>query len=148
MIMIACVDKKNGMMFNGRRQSQDREVLKKMFEYAEGRFLWMSKYSAQLFREEQQRKIKITESFLDLNEDDICFIEESIPEGCGKQIRKIILFRWQRIYPADFYFNFDLRNFCLTGVQILEGSSHKEIVIEIYEQFLNGGIHEKENKVI
>ena len=52
LIIIVCMDKKNGMMFNERRQSQDQEVIKKMLEYAKGKPLWINDYSAQLFREE------------------------------------------------------------------------------------------------
>ena len=65
MIIIVCMDKKNGMMFNERRQSQDQEVIKKMLEYAKGKPLWINDYSAQLFREEQQKQIRITENFFD-----------------------------------------------------------------------------------
>ena len=148
MTIIVCVDKKNGMMFNKRRQSQDREVIKKMLEYSEGRILWMNSYSAQLFQKEQQKQIKVTEDFFNLNEEDICFIENVNLDKYYEKIKKVILFRWKRIYPADVYFDFQLNNFCLISTEMLEGASHKEIQIETYELFSNGGLYEEKNTII
>ena len=135
LIIIVCMDEKNGMIFNGRRQSQDQEVIKKMLEYAKGKPLWINDYSAQLFREDQQKQIKITENFFDLDEDDICFIENIRLDRCHEKVKKVIVFRWERVYTADVYFNFKLDNFCLASTEILKGSSHKEILIETYERF-------------
>ena len=41
MILIVCVDDHNGMMFNHRRQSQDRILRGDILELTEGKILWM-----------------------------------------------------------------------------------------------------------
>ena len=41
MIVAVCVDDKNGMMFNKRRQSQDRIQRQHLRKLAEGRMIWM-----------------------------------------------------------------------------------------------------------
>ena len=41
MKIIVCVDNQNGMMFNHRRQSQDRVLRKRILELTGGEKLWM-----------------------------------------------------------------------------------------------------------
>ena len=45
MILIVCVDDHNGMMFNHRRQSQDRVLRADILELTDGKKLWMNAYS-------------------------------------------------------------------------------------------------------
>ncbi len=45
MKIIVCIDDKNGMMFNHRRQSKDREVRRDMLSYIGHHRLWMNEYS-------------------------------------------------------------------------------------------------------
>ena len=49
MRLIVCLDDKNGMAFNHRRQSRDRIVTEKIEELAKGSVLRLSPYSAKLF---------------------------------------------------------------------------------------------------
>ena len=52
MIVMVCVDDKNGMMFNKRRQSQDRVLRQHMLELAGDKKLWMNAYSRKQFPKE------------------------------------------------------------------------------------------------
>ena len=49
MKIIVCVDNQNGMMFNHRRQSQDRALRKRILELTGGKKLWMNAYSQKQF---------------------------------------------------------------------------------------------------
>ena len=49
MIIIAAVDDRNGMMFNHRRQSQDKVLREKILSLTAGKLLWMDHYSAKQF---------------------------------------------------------------------------------------------------
>lgn len=49
MKIIVCVDNQNGMMFNHRRQSQDRVLKKRILELTGGKKLWMNAYSQKQF---------------------------------------------------------------------------------------------------
>ena len=49
MVLIICLDDDNGMMFNHRRQSQDRELRKHLMTLTSGKKLWMNHYSAKQF---------------------------------------------------------------------------------------------------
>ena len=56
MIIVICADDKNGMMFNGRRQSQDRILREKILADAGNSKIWMNAYSAKQFGDEDQSR--------------------------------------------------------------------------------------------
>lgn len=49
MKLIFCIDDKSGMMFFGKRQSQDQNIREWILNYAHGSKLWMTHYSAKQF---------------------------------------------------------------------------------------------------
>ena len=84
MKIIVCVDNKGGVMFNRRRQSQDRVLREHILEMTSGHALWMNSYSAKMFGDHSG--IIVTEDFLDrASEDDFCFMEP----GRSTQLRKL-----------------------------------------------------------
>ncbi len=132
MIIIACVDDKMGMQFNGRRQSRDRLVYKRIAGIAEGSRLWMNGDSAELFSWDED-KISVAEDFLSrAAKGDYCFIEDDAAAGCGDKIEKIILYRWNRTYPADIVFPLSLEGWKLAEAREFPGYSHEKITEEIY----------------
>lgn len=131
MKIIICVDKKNGMLFNLRRQSQDRELRNRIIEISKNTKLWMNNYSAQQFNEE--KNICISESFLtEAGAGEYCFVENI--EMPIAEIEEIILYKWNRNYPADTFFEFDFKNNGFKKLKSTDfaGSSHKKITEEIY----------------
>ncbi|MBQ5591648.1 MAG: ribonuclease Z [Clostridia bacterium] len=130
MKIIVCVDKSNGMLFNSRRQSQDEELRKRIIEISKNSKLLMNNYSAKQF--ENKNNIFISENFLnEAEKENYCFIENSeIPtEG----IEEIIIYKWNRKYPADTYFKIDLKKgFKKISSTDFSGSSHEKITEEIY----------------
>ncbi len=133
MNIIVCIDKSNGMMFNNRRQSQDRELIKKVIEICAGSRLLMSEYSGGMFSE--YADAIVSNDFLSLAKTgDFCFVEDSeIPtEG----IEGIYVFNWNRDYPADRYFIFDLidNGFKKIKKEEFPGYSHKKITLTIYRR--------------
>ena len=63
MILIVCVDDHNGMMFNHRRQSQDRVLRADILELTDGKKLWMNAYSRKQFAESDAEKIQVMRRF-------------------------------------------------------------------------------------
>lgn len=133
MNIIVCIDKSRGMMFGGRRQSQDKEVISKILEIASGSRLLMSEYSAKLFSENTE--IIVAHDFLsEALSGDFCFIEDT--EIPTENIEDIYVFNWNRDYPADKYFDFDLDANGYKRIKKLdfEGNSHKKITLEIFRR--------------
>ncbi|MBR6531927.1 MAG: ribonuclease Z [Clostridia bacterium] len=130
MKIIVCVDKKNGMLFNSRRQSQDEEIRNRIIGISKDSTLWMNDYSAKQFNNTDN--IRISESFLnEAQNGDYCFVEncEIIPD----RIESVILYKWNRNYPADMFFEIDLKKlFKKISSTDFAGSSHEKITEEIY----------------
>lgn len=137
MIIIACVDERNGMMFNRRRQSRDSAVCGDILRECGGKKLYMSTYSGKLFGDVEEKNIRISEEFLkEAEEEDFCFIEDIQISGFENKIRTVILYQWNRRYPADRYFLLDLSDgsWELQRTEELKGSSHEKITKEVYER--------------
>ena len=134
MKLIFCIDNKRGLAFNGRRQSRDRAVRARMLSLAAGSRLLMSPYSAGQF--EDTEKIVVTSSPYDAKADDYCFIEDTEPkmDNCDE----LILYVWNRDYPADRYFDTDLNalGFAVSSIEDFKGYSHEKITEIIYKRII------------
>lgn len=133
--MIVCVtlDNNNGMMFNNRRQSQDSLLRKDIIDHCNGSRLWMNTYSEMLFDKSDDVDVVIDNEFLQkAEENDYCFVETNNLQDYETRISKIILYRWNRDYPADLYFEIDLNNWILSSSSDFAGSSHEKITKEVW----------------
>ena len=131
MKLIFCTDNKRGMMFNKRRQSQDRILRARMLELARDARLLMSPYSAKQFSHDDP--IIADPNFADIaGESDYCFIEDTDVslDNCSE----IVIYLWNRDYPADKFLSFDpvSLGFRLVSETDFAGSSHEKITEKIY----------------
>ena len=132
MILAVCVDDKLGMLFNERRQSKDSELRKDLLSLTD-KTVWVNEYTAKQFTEDEQMWLSIREDFLDdIGEDDLCLVENLPLSDYEKKVTKLILYRWNRIYPSDVRFPFDLTNWELESEYEFTGSSHDKITRCIY----------------
>lgn len=122
MIIFVCLDDNNGMMFNNRRQSMDVSVRKRILSIVKNKKLWMSEYTKKQFTEE-------CNVCADISQAEYAFIEN--PNDMGDIVpEQIIVYRWNRKYPADVYF--DLGERILKESTEFKGKSHEIITEEIY----------------
>lgn len=132
MILAICVDDKLGMLFNNRRQSKDRELRKDLLSLTD-QTLWVNEYTAKQFTEDEKMWLHIQENYLnDIGEDDLCFVENLPISGYESKITKLILYRWNRLYPSDVRFPFDLSDWELESEYEFKGYSHDKITRCIY----------------
>ncbi len=130
MIVMICLDDKGGMRFHDRRQSQDRILRQRMKEIVKDAKVFMNKTSEKLYQEFQNRVV--CEDFLEkAGENDYCLVEDQSLLPLEKEIKKIIIFWWNKIYPADMFFDLSLDQWQLVETKEFEGSSH-QITEEIY----------------
>lgn len=132
MIICVAVDDNMGMTFNRRRQSQDRVLREHLLELAKNRILWMNNYSARQFNSPLPDNIMEDADFwAKAGREDLCFVENTSLAEYQNQIEKIILFKWNRIYPADTYFDIPLgAGWILSSTSDFEGNSHTKITME------------------
>lgn len=134
MTIIVCVDDNGGMMFNHRRQSQDKLLRKRVISHLKGNPLWMNAYSAEQFSD-YANSIAVDEAFLQkAAPNDYCFVEGQDLSPCLSNINRIILYKWNRNYPSDFKFMLSLSGWTLQSSIEFVGSSHEKITEEIYAQ--------------
>ena len=78
MVVIQCVDNRNGILFNRRRQSQDRLLRARILSKLEGRRLWMNGYSFRQFQKDTStgQVITVDAQFLSKAQaGEVCFVE-------------------------------------------------------------------------
>lgn len=124
------------MLFNHRRLSRDRRVCEKILDYSNEKELWMNAYSRKLFTDLTDiNSIQVDEEFLDKSQS-ICFVENQDITPYLPKIDTLVLFQWNRDYPADFFFTVDLSQWNLISTEDFEGTSHEKITMEVYKKEL------------
>lgn len=136
MIVIACVDDNNGMMFNHRRQSQDRFLVEDMIHSSKGKKLYMKEYSYTMFRSFNPENCIVDNDFLNqAGQGDYCFVEDMSLAEYEQQIEKLIIYKWNKRYPADFSLDICMDDgWNLVDSKEFKGYSHEKITKEIYEK--------------
>ena len=135
MILVAAVDDRLGIGFNHRRQSRDEALRRDLIREAAGAPIWMSAYSLRQFKDEAaQADLRNSENFLfDANDGEFCFAENILVSTVENRAERIILYRWNRTYPADIYFDIDLSaGWFLAESMDFAGKSHEKITKEVY----------------
>ena len=129
MTLYICLDDRNGLKFNNRRQSRDSAVLEDIRSQLTGSLL-IDSFSEKLIREAGIPYVLSPETAED-------FFAEDIPsdEILGKT-SKLVIYRWNRHYPSDVRWEPDLAGmgFILTETTEFAGTSHEKITREVYER--------------
>lgn len=127
MTLYICLDDRNGLRFNNRRQSRDGALLEDIRSRLAGPLL-IEPCSEKLIREAAIPCVLPPETAEDYFAEDIP--SEELLEGC----EKVVLYRWNRHYPADVRWEPDLeaRGFSLAETGEFPGTSHEKITREVY----------------
>lgn len=133
MDIIVCLDDKNGMGFNKRRQSRDRVLMQHMLQFAAGKPLWAAPGSAALFNPLPEN-VRVGENYLlQAGAGEYCFVEDGKWEEFAHKAEKIIVYRWNRCYPADIRFpEAELKRRVLVSRTDFSGHSHDRLTQEVY----------------
>ena len=135
MIAIICLDDRNGMCFNRRRQSRDACLRERAQEMAQVGRLRIAPYSAEQFSGEGDAPICASESCLEeAGEGDYAFVEDRALAPFADKLERLVVFRWNRVYPADRYFDLDLAKGPWRKTEAVDfpGKSHARITMEVY----------------
>ena len=133
--IILTLDDGNGMMFNHRRQSRDRVLLARLVDLVGPSRLLMSPYTAGLFSGGLPAGAEAEEDFLQrAGDEDFCFVEDAALSPLSEKIGTVYVFRWNRVYPADWRLDLDLSGRHMTVEDEFPGSSHEKITLERYDR--------------
>ena len=133
MTVIVCVDERLGRTFLGKRQSRDALLCEDVLSLVGSSRLFLSPYSAPLF---EGAAVSISENYLaEATRGDFCFCErEALSPYLGK-ISRLVLYRWNRLYPSDTVLDVLPEACGMTRVSSHEfvGKSHETITREVFE---------------
>ena len=132
MKLIVCVDNQGGVLFNRRRVSSDRNVISDIMDYVGNSRILASEYSVKLFPVAEN--ISVIHDFSGMESDDYVFLEDSISQSMLKQVREVVVYHWNRLYPSDVRFPLEeVRKLGkLKLVVEFKGNSHEKITREVY----------------
>ena len=148
MTIIACVDLRMGLSFNGKRQTRDKLVVKHILNNCDpklgltvtprsGRYIMDSMKSLD---EELTIPLHIVPELTPKNaQSSDVFIETGTPDSISELLDMadhVILYVWNTTYLYTEQFP-DIQNqsvWTLTHAELMEGSSHDEITIQLYER--------------
>lgn len=131
MVLCICLDNRNGISFNHRRQSADRLVYERILSLAGEGNLWIRPYSVQKFPSD---RVKITDDFSTITDEAAwCFAEDDSILPLLERFDRLMVYRWNRDYPYDVVFP----QCCLDMYQLSDtcdfpGNSHDNITEELY----------------
>lgn len=123
-----CVDNRNGFTFQGRRLSRDRAQQEDLLTLCGGKPLRIAHCSAALFSWAGSR-VAVEEDPLS-GFDSLCFLEDRLPSP--DQVEELVLYCWNRDYPADVRLTWDLGLFQVADRRDFPGTSHGAITRTIY----------------
>lgn len=130
MKIICTIDNNLGIGFNRRRQSRDSVLIADMAKSFYP--LATTEYSAPLFSGEKTPFIDLYPHVLQF--DGFVFLENTCLFSVQDKISTLVLYRWDKAYPADNYLGVDLAKFTLISQTEFVGSSHNKIIKEIYSK--------------
>lgn len=127
MTLYICLDDRNGLRFNKRRQSRDAALLEDIRARLTGN-LRIEPFSEKLIQEAEIPYVLPPERAEDI------FLEDVPSEEVLSACEKVVLYRWNRHYPSDVRWDPDLeeRGFTLAETGDFPGKSHETITREVY----------------
>lgn len=128
MQIAVCVDDALGRTFNGRRQTKDRVVAADLIREAQGR-LFITPFSQKWLGDSPG--VSLWDGG---DSSHLLFLEAEPLAPYAQQITRLVIYRWNRRYPADTYLDLDPQALGLTleSTQELTGFSHPVITKEIW----------------
>lgn len=135
MTIVVCLDDRNGMAFNKRRQSSDCELRARLLSVVEGSRLWMNPYSAKQFTEEKAVICVADDVAEQAATGEYVFLETTDPMAFLGRATRLIVYRWNRVYPSDTTFPLEQFTNGTAPSHRFEfvGYSHEKITEEVYE---------------
>lgn len=135
MRVIVCLDDRNGMLFNRRRQSRDRRVVEDILRELGEKRLLVNGFSAPLFERAGERIRVVDDPLAAAGREDVCFVENLPLAPWAAAIERLTVYRWNRVYPADMRLDLALESgWHLVAASDFPGFSHEKITKEIYER--------------
>lgn len=131
MKLVVCIDNAGGMLFNRRRQSRDRELIRDLTEHLDGGQLYAEAFSETILADVPHTVITRDE-VKNLCEKDVFFVECPPVAPLLSYADTLIVYHWNRSYPSDAVLDVPLKAEKRLSAADFVGSSHEKITKEVY----------------
>ena len=133
---VVCVAENGAMLFGGRRVSKDRTMLRDFLNLASDGVIFISDFSLKLFEDAEASLVVASNPLESADAGDFAFVEDKSLYEFKDKIKELIIYRWNRDYPGDFFIDLDPEKEKMTLKDIFEfeGKSHKKITRERWER--------------
>lgn len=132
--LIIALEDKGGYLFNGRRLSSDKNLITDILNDFPDKEIFMDEKSIPLF-EEKYNSVSHLAALDDLNTGCVFFAEFDLPESIIDIVDTIVIYKWNRRYPADKFFDKEiLSDFNLISTYDFPGNSHEKLTKCIYKR--------------
>ncbi|OUQ23504.1 hypothetical protein B5E80_09440 [Flavonifractor sp. An135] len=134
MIWVVCVDDRNGTAFHDRPQSRDAALRADLLDTVGEKRLWMDGAARRQFTEESPN-LAVAEDFPEkAGPGEYCFGGAAPVLPWLERVEAMVVYRWNRTYPADRYLDFDPAK---CGWKLVEqrefpGRSHPKLTKEVF----------------
>ena len=135
MTVVVATDMRGGMLFLGRRVSRDRALIADLARLQSGRLL-CHPFSERYLISMGLSPIVCEDPLGSAREDDTCFIEGLPLSPHVPSITRLIVYRFDKVYPSDVSLDIDPHAppFRLAETRELPGYAHKTLSREVYLQ--------------
>ena len=136
MTVVVCVSNNGGMLFNKRRQSKDRLLIENLYLLAEGATIYTNVFSSVLFEKSNAAFVAVENPLDKASEGDFVFCENFSLKAYEHKITDLVIYKWNRDYPADTYLDISPEQVGMSLTQTIDfqGSSHEKITREIWSK--------------
>lgn len=132
MTVFVCLDGADGVLFHRRRQSRDAAVIWDICASVGSGRLLIGPYSEALFASASCNVTVCEDPLAAAGQEDSSFLEYPPATGWDK-VTTLVVYRWNRAYPADAFFGQNYRSeLQLTQTVDFSGTSHEIITKEVY----------------
>ncbi len=137
MILISCIDDRGGLLFHGRRLSRDRVLCQDVLRTCAGPPVDGPRLPLPLLLP-AGRPLQLHPDLGGLSRPgrpgEFCFLEDRPIRPFLDRVESMVLYHWNRRYPADLFLDLDpaALGWSLLGREEFPGSSHKKITKEVY----------------
>ena len=134
MTVIVCIDNAGGMLFNKRRQSKDKLLLEDIKRLSGSKEILISPFSEKLISTSGIPYRVLECPLREGGGSDILFVENFHLKEYIDIIDTLIIYKWNRDYPSDFYLDIDTKKdgFRIKSRREFKGNSHEKITREDY----------------
>ncbi len=132
MTAVICIDNYAGIGYNKRRQTRDAGIIRDAVSMCKGGRIVITPTSEKLFAGIPH--ICAENPLSVMGKDDLYYAEFDVFEDVFDKADTVVIYSWNRAYPADVYFQYDPEEHGMTAESetLINGTSHDDVIKRVF----------------